>query len=533
MPTPVTDTPPNVLRWFLELLEAYRVWVFLAIGLFYLIGFNGQNRIGDDSSYYLAVGQSIAQGEGYTCNGEPETIAMPLVPYLLGLCLKISPTHGVAIALAVLLVGGLAALAMAYQLFLLYVPRVTAVLALILFATNNQVYGVHYRLLTDAPYLLGVVAAFLGYAHLTRASVADQPPSTSRYRLHPAAAWVLFLAGMAVATTSRIVMLALFFAVGVACVWRVVKAPREATHYLVAAGALAVFIAFYLLDPRKSAKGYTQTRTYEAGLWRYATEMGDTLHRSITVFLPDLMDPTIVEGTFGFDPALPAALALSALALVFVWVGCGKRPLWLAFVVANFGMMLVFGSVPRYIIPFAFIVHLGGAVLVTRLAYSSTPHHHWASALGAVLILLSGPTNTITSVGFLIDQRSPDFYQAYKDGKFANLAQTVEALEQQLPEGAIVVAPKGRMLTFYSRHEVFTANEVVKTLGGGAALTRLRERGELYVLLPGDEMMDELLARPGVGVGPEVAAIPHWDTEEPPLSLHRLTYDAGEVSSSP
>jgi len=531
--SPAPDTPNSLLSKFLVYLEARRFWFFAAIGLLYVAGYNGQDRIGDDSSYYLAVGQSIAQGEGYTCHGEPETIAMPLVPYLLGLCLKVSPTHGVSLALGVLLAGGLVSLVLAYQLFLLYVPRVTAVLALIFFAANNQVYGVHYRLLTEAPYLLGVVATFLGYAHLTRGSLAVGSTPTQAPRLHPGLAWVLFLLGLAVATTSRIVMLALFFAIGVACVWRVVRAPRQATHYLVAAGSWAVFIAFYLLDPRKSAVGYTQTRTYEAGLWRYATELGDTLHRSMTVFLPDLVDPTIVEGTFGFDPALPAALVLSALALVFVWVGCGKRPLWWAFVAANFGMMLVFGSVPRYIIPIAFIVHLGGAVLVMRLAYCKTRHHHWTSALGAVLILLSGLMNTITSIGFLIDQRSPDFYQVYKDGKFANLPQTVEALEQQLPEGAIVVAPKGRMLTFYSQHEVFTANEVVKTLGGEAALARLRERGELFVLLPGEEMMGELLARPGVGVGPEIATIPHWDIEEPPLSLHRLTYDAGEVSSSP
>ena len=512
------------------------MWVFIGLAIFYLIGFNGLHRIGSDSSYYLALGQNIASGQGYTYHGAPDTVAMPLLPSLLSLCLKASPIHGVSIMLGLILAGGLATLALAYRLLCVYVSTTTAVLALLLFGTNHRIHEAHFRLLTDAPYLLGVLATLLGYAWLTRGNGdrEDDPGLAPRRWATQGFAWSLFAAGLAVATTSRIVMLGLFMAVFAACAWHSIKSPRQLKHYFIAAISCAVLTAFYLLDPRQTPQGYTQSRTYEAGLWRYASDLGQTLHRSITQFLPDLLDPAATESIFGFDATLPVAVAFALLALTLGLVGCWKRPLWMIFFLANLGMMLVFSAIPRYFIPVALFIHLGIAVVVVRLAGQTGPKHWKASMTAVGLLCVTLIPNLIESTDLIIQQRRPGFYQHYKGGRYADLSGTAQALQTHVPPEAAVLIDNAEMLTYYAQRDVFSADELVKRRTHRQALDHLdQEYTQVYVLYPTSPAVEHLLDKPDVIVGPATATIPHWNSQTPPLSLHPVIFLSPESPGPP
>src|SRR6185437_2264707 len=71
-PTPFT-------RW----LERWRYLFFIGLVLFLVAPFNGQWRLGLDSSIYRGVAQSLANGQGYTFAGRAQHQVYPGLPVIL------------------------------------------------------------------------------------------------------------------------------------------------------------------------------------------------------------------------------------------------------------------------------------------------------------------------------------------------------------------------------------------------------------------------------------------------------------------
>src|SRR5690606_12526597 len=105
---------PRSCDRILHFVDARRAYLFAALGVIYLIGFNGQWRIEPDGALYLILGQNLAAGRGYTFLGEAHQLAYPGLPYLLAAGFAwISPTSLWPVHLFMLLCGA-AALALCY-----------------------------------------------------------------------------------------------------------------------------------------------------------------------------------------------------------------------------------------------------------------------------------------------------------------------------------------------------------------------------------------------------------------------------------
>ena len=78
-------------RWLVR----WRGWFFAGLVLMLLVQFNGQWRIGLDSSIYRGVGESLAEGRGYSFAGRRQNQVYPGLPVLLATSQKLFGTKSV------------------------------------------------------------------------------------------------------------------------------------------------------------------------------------------------------------------------------------------------------------------------------------------------------------------------------------------------------------------------------------------------------------------------------------------------------
>ena len=129
-------------------------WVLFALILIaYLAGFNGQWRIDEDSALYLTLARNIADGHGYTLDGQPHDAVEPAVPYLLAGLQLLAGEHFTFTVQAVMLVMGLAALALVYALVRTRFDRPYAVTLVVLLACTHLFYRHALDLTTELPFL--------------------------------------------------------------------------------------------------------------------------------------------------------------------------------------------------------------------------------------------------------------------------------------------------------------------------------------------------------------------------------------------
>src|SRR4051812_46038204 len=158
------DAPPPLLSdRLLAFVDRYRRWVLVLILGLYAAGFNGQWRLEPDSALYLSIGRNLVEGHGYTYHGKDHRLAYPGVPLLFAGLFKTFGSDTLLPHLIVMWLMGLATLGLTYRLFLLHAGRPTAVLITLGVALSRIVYRYSFELLTDLPFLLGVMAFFVGY----------------------------------------------------------------------------------------------------------------------------------------------------------------------------------------------------------------------------------------------------------------------------------------------------------------------------------------------------------------------------------
>jgi hypothetical protein len=191
-PTSPTTTPPatvdyaiapageaprlsdNVLAW----VDRHRRSLFAIVLLVYLAGFNPQWRLEPDSALYLSVGRNLAEGKGYTFHGKAHHLAYPGLPILFSGLFKAfhSPQNGPAQVLLFLM--GLGALGLVYRLFRLQADRPTAVIVTLGVALTRLFYRYSFELLSDLPFLLGVLMFLVGYEAVLYHRVGRRKPQS-------------------------------------------------------------------------------------------------------------------------------------------------------------------------------------------------------------------------------------------------------------------------------------------------------------------------------------------------------------------
>src|SRR5262245_1706731 len=167
------------IPWLTDLIVRYRRWFFALSVLVYVVSFNGRWRIGLDSSTYRGLARSIARGEGYHFSDFGSHHAYPGLPMLLAGVNKLVGEDYFRPALAqfVIVVMALVTVWVTYRLILLHYPQWMAVAVACGLAVNSRFLELSNELLTDVPFLLGVVTSLYGW-ELLRGS------DDSRKRMH-------------------------------------------------------------------------------------------------------------------------------------------------------------------------------------------------------------------------------------------------------------------------------------------------------------------------------------------------------------
>ena len=157
------------------------------------------------------TGAHTAAGRGYTYHGASHHLAYPGLPWLFAGTFKIFGADSLLPAHLILLLCGLATLALTYRLFYLHAGRPTAVLMTVALGISRTFYRYNFELLSDVPFLMGVMAFLAGYEAVffrryDRDVREGLPSARGKPRPYD---WALLVGGLLVAMVMRPTMWAL------------------------------------------------------------------------------------------------------------------------------------------------------------------------------------------------------------------------------------------------------------------------------------------------------------------------------------
>ena len=479
-------------RWAGLVLKA-RPWLIALGVLYHLVCFNGQWRVGNDSAVYRAVGHSLATGGGYAVLGQPHDHVYPGLPVLLGLLERLfgdAAWPGVVVMLAATALT----LWVVYLLVRRVLPDWAATLVTAGVAFNWRFAQQGHELMTDLPFLLGIVMALLG-ADLARSraklwqGIALATLGTVLAATMRPTFWVLVVAAAALAGWTLVQHLRPRAGTGRRRLWAVV-----AVNVAVIAGAL-LFVVF---DPRVAGDGSGRPAN---GQGRYERELFGRVHDWITgranpvelaqgvwtIINEDLprlfFGERVVVLNVIFTLALLGGVGLVALRRDDL---SKRRPLWGLMIVVLAGTCLVLSSEPRYWMMVLPILWVGWVLGLAQGAAdwfkTDVGRGRWVAA-GLSVVFLG---NAVHLVKFAIEQRSTPFLRHYKQGELAPIHEFAMTLREQVPEGDVIVGPHSAILSYWSQRRVLGERELEFGTRDevGERLEALRDCGAEWMLFP-------------------------------------------------
>lgn len=468
--------------WFVKL----RWFIFAIVALNLVVSFNGQWRIGRDSSLYRAVGENLAAGRGYTFRGQHERHVYPGLPVLLAAVERICG-HQDALrpraALAVMLVMAGLTLVVVYQLVRTYFPEWIAVCVTTGVGINHGFVQQANELMTDLPFLLGVCLTLLGLARLPKASSGRQR------------AWAIvqIAVGAVLAISMRPTFWALAGAWAGACVVGLIGSRRRTWFGLGIAALVLLLAAWISLDPRTgggSLFGGKYERMVKIRLSHFwQTSRADWQKHVASVFIKDLPEEVFgLEMPSPWGPIAVAILLTSSVLLV------RQAPVWGLYVFVTIGMTLLLGSKGRYYLMVLPVLLTGWAVFAGWASRLSARWYRKAPVTGELVLLfwlgLATVPHIIRDAAFVMEQHGygkdgshRDFLQVYRSGKMQPLVNLTRTIRREVPEGQNVLGVEPRITTFLSGRFVFQPSEVLTPRKSYLWKDQLRKLGVEYLVL--------------------------------------------------
>jgi hypothetical protein len=516
--------PQRILAW----VDQHRWKLFAGLLVLYVLGFNNQWRLEPDSALYLTIGRNLAEGRGYTYHNEHHHLAYPGLPWLFAATFTVFGSGTLLPAHVIVMLCGLAALALNYRLFYIHAGRATAVLMTLALGLSRTFYRYNFELLSDVPFLMGVMAFLVGYESIFfrryDRDVREALPST---RGKPKAFdWLLLVGGLAVAMVMRPTMWALLLAVIAAVAVSLgrslfrppLRLGRLAIGAALIAAALAAGLLFYSLDPRRAGPSES-TGDYEiAFLDALTRDMGRLTDKALHTNLPAILHPSASEAVFGIDfghldigrravsvSAIPSLLAIGVGVFLF-----RRRVLWGVWVAVTLLMMLLTVVHVRYFLQVLPMLLYGwwlAIIWLDRRATASTPAEgaapkpaprvHWAHAVALVMVVGLVALNVVRVAGLIVEQRRMPFLARYRDGKYTTTPDVAEVLRSQTPQGSWVLVPQkyGRILSYLS-------DRYAVEPGPATNLDPVEQ--PVYVLEPMDDAGRKWMEEKALAAGPEV-----------------------------
>ncbi len=428
-----SETP--FTRWLVR----WRRWFFLGIALLIVAQFNGNWRIGLDSSIYRGVADSLASGRGYTFAGRTQTQVYPGLPYLLAGLQVVFQTKNLAYPL--LLMNGLALLTLwgVYQLIQQHYPKWVAVVVTCGVGLNSRFVMQAHEIMTDTPFLCAVVFSLLAWAWLGRARTWPRLLATT----------ALLAVSLFVAATMRPTFWVLAAAWALTAAWNVVR-YREKRSLIALLALAGVLGAFLVLDPRSRGLGVIHG-AYEKQFLNLLPDLwARAWHNKWDLFCRELPEAFFSEQmTFIWPPFL---LLLAGGTLLVL----RRQPLWALQIVILSAVMLVISDVARYylmVLPTLWLAYvLGGLWLTSRFKPQVRDLTLFA------LFSVANFQNLGGAISLAREQHAEmfggKFIDTYKGGTYKPMIELARVIEGKVPVDKVVFAPNAQVLSYLSNRAV-------------------------------------------------------------------------------
>ncbi len=418
------------------------------------------------------------------------------------------PHAGLLASLLSMPLMGLAALALTYRLFLLHADRTTAVVVTIGLVCTRLFYRYCFEVLTDLPFLVGVLAFLAGFEAIFHRR-SDVPRRTTWVD------WALLVGGLCFAVLTRPVMWALLLAIIFTLLINLIRQPARFRQTIICLALVTLVAAcFYWLDPRRGGGEYIIGEYEEAFVGTVRTQMGAIFHRAVFEFVPRLFEASAAQGLFGSR----VGTGLNSLVAVFVilagvWL-CRVRPLWGMWVLLTIFLMLVaVRPLDRYFLP---VLPL---LIYTWWRMLRWLNHRLRQPYGDLVFLAlfcAGFGTNIARIGEMaVEQHRKPFLAHFQAGRFAAIGPLAQLLDANIaPGGWVLVPPKlGRILTF--RSHCYATNTPER-------LSIDRKSHPVFALAPVGDHAVAWIRDSGMAFGPRIGQAIHTPTDPDPYVLYLL-----------
>jgi len=515
---PAAEAQPFSAR-LLAFADRHRWWLFAAVALLYAAGFSGRWRVTPDNALYMELGRNVAEGKGFVYHGVRHNWYEPGLPYVIGLSFRWFGVDNYVPLTLFVLACGMLSLVLAYHLFRLHAGRPTAVLLTVLLAVTETFYRYCFQIVTDAPFLVGLMAFLLGYEAIVGRGTGRQWW-----------AWALIPAGTLVMCAFRPTIITFLGALALATFYHLVRGPSRLRHALILVLAVGSVFAFRAADPRRVSPGEAAHR--EATLKTLLTEKrGWAMRRMFTRFIPEMLSEHTPEAVFGveFAPGIDHVLSAAVIALGLLLVS--RRVLWGAWVAATVAQMAFWLPRERYFLPILPLIHFAiwrcALWLERRLAGRAS-----AVAVAGIVFLLAVP-NLLQDGTFMYEQRLRGVSATdRRDPEGRALMEMGELIAKETRSDDVILAQAARELTYFSRRKVIAPPRSLRQPPSPKMEQRVREdvlaAPSVYVVLPDfrEKHVENLFSELGMELGPEVGRVEQgpWKGRPGPTHvLHRLT----------
>ncbi len=511
-----------------DAIARFRVPIFIFTALIFVLGFNGKWRVGLDSANYRGLALGLASGRGYVFGNWASKQAYPGLPYVLAGIEKLlgpanrtpslaeqqrllGPSAATTGSVLFVLLCALLALTLTYRLIRLHYPTWVAVTITCGVGTNAVFVQYSNELMTDVPFLLGVVITLYGWDLLARAI-------TSKKRI---IALAFILPGAAIAASMRPMFWVLFVClVGVCAIGLMRK--RNKFFAIALIGTIGIGGGLLMLVPRgyeREARDWIHT-----GIHRLPTHLFDVLHDQLPA------------GMFGEQLALFSIRGvaytsiLGSVLLMFSTLLLLRRHLlWVLMVWCTFGVTLFLSAEPRYYMMVLPVLMLGWLTMFCEVAKRLPPV--WGEIVLIFGLALVTCNNLSRSVRFINEQHHPYTAKIYKNGEYAGVLEMCEQIRTHVPIDKKVLGPSGAIMSVLTGRHVVTQREIIPSGGGDLHTPERMARAKLdYIVLPGklyrskEPVIAALITKRVIGAaGPYIAK-----TSKMALALIKVTAPPGD-----
>jgi hypothetical protein len=507
----------QLLAW----VDRHRVKLLVGLLALYVLGFNGHWRAEPDSALYLNLGRNLATGNGYTYLGQPHKLAYPGLPMMLAGFFKAFGIHNLLPAHIAMFSIGLATLGLVYRLFWLHTGRPTAVLITLLVGLTRMFYRYCFQIMTDMPFLLGIMMFLVGYEAIcisygvrARNSITNEPRSVPTYRARWYD-WALMPLGLAIVIVMRPTWWAFVPAVILATGLVIFRRQSMLTHRRigwgigVAAIVLMLVAAFFWFDPRQLAHEEGQPIAYEQVVFTQFTRdlplhMKQVLANVRKIFSEITVDSILgIEFGYGVDNVLALAILLCGLLLI------RERELWGIWIAAMIALSALVIAVDRYFLAVLPLM-IYGLWNALRWVNHRLPGKYANWVFWILLAHVTLP-NFVRVVDTMIEQRHSGFLKHYKSGRYLPMYKMAREIDAKLESPVLVIAPskQGRIMTWYTKRWVIE-------LADPFPIEHFQ--GKIYVLMdPDDATMKSQLDKRHIQLKEPIASVDR--RKGPPLQL--------------